>query len=71
MSGLRRPARQIAVCEAWYDIREFIVWRASDEDIAQRAGLDLITDVPAAAGWLAAAAGPLVLGNHLYADGAS
>jgi hypothetical protein len=44
---------------------------ASDEDIVQRAGLDLITDVPAAAGWLAGADGPLVLGNYVYADGAA
>ena len=44
---------------------------ASDEEIAQRAGLDLITDVPAAAGWLAAVDGPLVLGNYVYADGAA
>jgi hypothetical protein len=43
----------------------------SDEDIARRAGLDLITDVPAAADWLASAGGPLVLGNYVYADGAA
>ncbi len=44
---------------------------ASDEDVVQRAGLDLVTDVPAAAGWLAAVDGPLVLGNYVYADGAA
>ena len=44
---------------------------ASDEVIAQRAGLDLISDVPAVAGWLAAVDGPLVLGNYVYADGAA
>jgi hypothetical protein len=44
---------------------------ASDDDAVQRAGLDLITDVPAAAGWLAAIDGPLVLGNYVYADGAA
>jgi len=43
----------------------------SDEVIAQRAGLDLIRDVPAVACWLAAVDGPLVLGNYVYADGAS
>jgi hypothetical protein len=43
----------------------------SDGDIAQRAGLDLITDVPAVADWLAAVDGPLVLGNYVYADGAA
>jgi hypothetical protein len=43
----------------------------SDQVIAERAGLDLLSDVPAIAGWLAAVEGPLVLGNYLYADGAS
>ena len=43
----------------------------SDEAIAQRAGLDLIRDVPAVACWLAAVDGPLVLGNYVYADGAA
>ncbi|MGO8959721.1 MAG: hypothetical protein ACLQFR_20485 [Streptosporangiaceae bacterium] len=43
----------------------------SDEDIAQHAGVDLITDVPAIADWLAAVDGPLVLGNYVYADGAA
>ena len=42
-----------------------------DEVIAQRAGLDLISDVPAIAGWLATVDGPLVLGNYLYADGSA
>jgi hypothetical protein len=42
-----------------------------DEDLAQRAGLDLASDVPAVADWLAAADGPLVLGNYVYADGAA
>jgi hypothetical protein len=43
----------------------------SDQVIAERAGLDLLSDVPAIAGWLAAVEGPLVLGNYVYADGAS
>jgi hypothetical protein len=42
---------------------------ASDEVLAQRAGLDLTGDVPAAADWLATVDGPLVLGNYVYADG--
>ena len=42
-----------------------------DEALAQRAGLDLTTGVPAAADWLAAMDGPLVLGNYVYADGAA
>jgi hypothetical protein len=41
------------------------------EDLAQRAGLDLTSDVPAVADWLAAVDGPLVLGNYVYADGAA
>jgi hypothetical protein len=40
-------------------------------DLAQRAGLDLAGDIPSAADWLAAADGPLVLGNYVYADGAA
>jgi hypothetical protein len=44
---------------------------ASDQVIAQRAGLDLTSDVPAIADWLAAADGPLVLGNYVYADGSA
>jgi hypothetical protein len=43
----------------------------SDEAIARRAGLDLTSDVPAVACWLAALDGPLVLGNYVYADGAA
>jgi hypothetical protein len=43
----------------------------SDHALAQRAGLDLTSDVPAIADWLAAVDGPLVLGNYVYADGAA
>ena len=43
----------------------------NDEVLAQRAGLDLTGDVPAAADWLATVDGPLVLGNYVYADGAA
>jgi hypothetical protein len=39
------------------------------EGLAQRAGLDLTSDVPAVADWLAGVDGPLVLGNYVYADG--
>jgi hypothetical protein len=39
--------------------------------ITQRAGLDLTSEVPAVAEWLAAVDGPLVLGNYVYADGAA
>jgi hypothetical protein len=40
-----------------------------DDALAQRAGLDLISDVPAVARWLGAVDGPLVLGHYVYADG--
>ncbi len=40
-------------------------------DLAVQAGLDLTSDVPAVAGWLATFDGPLVLGNYVYADGAA
>jgi hypothetical protein len=40
-------------------------------DLVQDAGLDLAADLPAAADWLAAIDGPLVLGNYVYADGAA
>ena len=43
----------------------------SGEALAECAGLDLAGDVPAAADWLAAVDGPLVLGNYVYADGAA
>ncbi len=45
--------------------------QAGDPANAHRAGLDLARAVPAAAGWLASLAGPLVLGNYVYADGAA
>jgi len=44
---------------------------SGDGAIAQAAGLDLVRDVPAVAGWLSAMDGPLVLGNYVYADGAA
>src|SRR5580704_14945996 len=44
---------------------------ASDEDLAQRAGVNLAGDVSAVAAWLADIEGPLVLGNYVYADGAA
>lgn len=41
------------------------------EAITRRAGLDLTSEVPATADWLATFDGPLVLGNYVYADGAA
>jgi len=41
------------------------------DTLQERAGLDLVGDVPAAADWLAGIGGPLVLGNYVYANGAA
>jgi hypothetical protein len=41
------------------------------ETLAERSGIDLAGDVPAAADWLAGLEGPLVLGNYVYANGAA
>jgi hypothetical protein len=40
-------------------------------DLAGRAGADLIAEVPAVADWLGALPGTPVLGNYVYADGAT
>lgn len=41
------------------------------EPLARRAGADLVAEVPAVADWLATLPGDLVLGNYVYADGAT
>ena len=43
---------------------------ADDDALAEVSGADLITDLPEVCAWLAAADGPLTLGNYVYADGA-
>ena len=40
-------------------------------DLAERAGVDLVHDLPAATGWVCGLPGPLVIGNYVYADGAT
>ena len=40
-------------------------------DLAQRAGVDLIHDLPTATGWVCGLPGSLVIGNYVYADGAT
>jgi len=54
-------------------VRSLLAGRPADgsETLTQRAGLDLTSDIPAVADWLAAVDGPLVLGNYVYADGAA
>ncbi len=39
--------------------------------LARRTGADLVADVPAVADWVAGLGGRLVLGNYVYADGAT
>ena len=40
-------------------------------DLDQRAGVDLVHDLPTATGWVCGLPGSLVLGNYVYADGAT
>jgi hypothetical protein len=42
----------------------------ADDELATIAGADVLTETPALAAWLAAAEGPLTVGNYVYADGA-
>jgi hypothetical protein len=39
--------------------------------VTAAAGLDLLVDLPDAAGWVASLAGPLTIGGYAYADGAA
>ncbi|MEQ6901902.1 hypothetical protein [Nocardioides sp. YIM 152588] len=43
--------------------------RRGDAPLAERAGIDLLAEMPSVAAWISALDGPLVLGNYLYADG--
>jgi hypothetical protein len=43
--------------------------RAGDTPLDERAGIDLLAELPALAAWVSSLDGPLVLGNYLYADG--
>jgi hypothetical protein len=42
-----------------------------DAALARAAGVDLLVDLPEAAGWVAALTGPLTIGGYAYADGAA
>jgi hypothetical protein len=42
-----------------------------DAAVARAAGLDLLLDLPDAAGWVAALTGPMTVGGYAYADGAA
>jgi hypothetical protein len=43
----------------------------SEADLDRRAGADVLHDLPRVAEWLAGLDGPMVLGNYVYADGAT
>jgi hypothetical protein len=43
--------------------------RAGSGELEDNAGVDLLTDLPDVAAWIGGLAGPLVLGNYVYADG--
>lgn len=43
--------------------------RTGDGPLEERTGIDLVADLPAATQWVESLAGPLVLGNYVYADG--
>jgi hypothetical protein len=45
--------------------------RGDRGDLADRAGTDVIADLPAAAAWLRDLVGDVVVGNYVYADGAT
>ncbi len=40
-------------------------------EVTQRAGVDLVHDLPTATGWVCGLPGSLVIGNYVYADGAT
>ncbi len=44
---------------------------SADAPLEQRAGVDLLVDIPAVVRWLQEQPGSLVLGNYVYADGAT
>ncbi len=45
--------------------------RDDSSDLAAHAGIDVITDLPTASAWLRDLPGDLVVGNYVYADGAT
>ena len=46
-----------------------VVHPDEDDIVEAHAGVDLVTDTPEVAAWLAGVAGPLVIGGYAYADG--
>ncbi|MPZ72394.1 MAG: hypothetical protein GEU74_04065 [Nitriliruptorales bacterium] len=52
-------------------LRKTVPRDAGDDLIAAAAGVDLVTDMPAVARWLADLDGPVTVGNYVYADGST
>ena len=52
-------------------VRVLLPVRAGDAPVAARAGADVVVEVPELAAWLSGLPGDLVLGNYVYADGAT
>lgn len=54
-----------------YAGRLYLPVRQGDGEVTERAGADLLHDLPALLQWLSGFDGRLVLGNYVYADGAT
>jgi hypothetical protein len=70
---LPRPAiwSRLLETNARYGGRLHIPVAAGDRPLVERAGADVLHDLPAVRRWLETAQGRLVLGNYVYADGAT
>ena len=51
--------------------RMLVPVRAGAGPVSERAGVDLLHDLPSATAWVTGVPGSLVLGNYVYADGAT
>jgi hypothetical protein len=51
-------------------VRHWLPGKATDDEIAAAAGVDVVAETPQLLGWLAELEGPFTLGNYVYADGA-
>jgi hypothetical protein len=70
---LPRPAlwRQLLASTSGLAGRMVVAARPGGEALADRAGIDLLHELPAATGWVGGLDGELVVGNYVYADGAT
>jgi len=62
--GRRNPGRLS------FPVRRSEAVDRSDDQLADHAGLDLVTDAPEAARWIGALPGPFTLGSYIYTPGA-